>query len=227
MSHLQRQLFRNQNNPIHSQRSPMLHQSSSVSVYAGSSIPTGSFPTGFNFGEPAVLAQNWNSASVFISTAAALGLLGIWGAIALAARRWSDVVGWPRFRLSRMLRSLAGGWVAGGEPGGRDPDDQPRLAGRQAQAQSTTGFVAATGLKPPDQRAGGECDAAQLVPKEHFVNAVTWGATVYQIANMSGPAVGGILFTLPLAGAVAMWNGAPMVYVFTLADVLGTSRWSA
>src|SRR5229473_3069670 len=24
-----------------------------------------------------------------------------------------------------------------------------------------------------------------LVPKEHFVNAVTWGATVYQIANMS------------------------------------------
>ena len=42
-----------------------------------------------------------------------------------------------------------------------------------------------------------------LVPKEHFVNAVTWGATVYQIANMSGPAVGGILFTLPLAGVAA------------------------
>ncbi len=37
-----------------------------------------------------------------------------------------------------------------------------------------------------------------LVPKAHFVNAVTWGATIYQIANMSGPAVGGLLFTLPL-----------------------------
>jgi MFS family permease len=60
-----------------------------------------------------------------------------------------------------------------------------------------------------------------LVPKEHFVNAVTWGATVYQIANMSGPAVGGILFTLPLAGAVAMWNGAPVVYGFTLVMLLG------
>jgi MFS family permease len=60
-----------------------------------------------------------------------------------------------------------------------------------------------------------------LVPKEHFVNAVTWGATVYQIANMSGPAVGGILFTLPLAGALAMWNGAPIVYVFTLLMLLG------
>ena len=61
----------------------------------------------------------------------------------------------------------------------------------------------------------------QLVPKEHFVNAVTWGATVYQIANMSGPAVGGILFTLPLAGALAAWNGAAIVYAFTLAMLLG------
>jgi MFS family permease len=60
-----------------------------------------------------------------------------------------------------------------------------------------------------------------LVPKEHFVNAVTWGATVYQIANMSGPAVGGILFTLPLAGVVAAWNGAPVVYAFTLLMLLG------
>jgi MFS family permease len=60
-----------------------------------------------------------------------------------------------------------------------------------------------------------------LVPKEHFVNAVTWGATVYQIANMSGPAVGGILFTLPLAGALATWNGAPIVYAFTLLMLLG------
>jgi MFS family permease len=60
-----------------------------------------------------------------------------------------------------------------------------------------------------------------LVPKEHFVNAVTWGATVYQIANMSGPAVGGLLFTLPLRGALERWNGASIVYVFTLAMLLG------
>src|SRR6202453_2885499 len=60
-----------------------------------------------------------------------------------------------------------------------------------------------------------------LVPKEHFVNAVTWGATVYQIANMSGPAVGGLLFTLPLAGVAAVCNGAPLVYSFTLVMLLG------
>jgi len=60
-----------------------------------------------------------------------------------------------------------------------------------------------------------------LVPREHFVNAVTWGATVYQIANMSGPAIGGILFTLPLAGVAAFCNGAPLVYGFTLLTLLG------
>src|SRR5271154_5700561 len=60
-----------------------------------------------------------------------------------------------------------------------------------------------------------------LVPKEDFVNAVTWGATVYQIANMSGPAVGGLLFTLPLTGALFEWNGAAIVYSFTLLMLLG------
>lgn len=60
-----------------------------------------------------------------------------------------------------------------------------------------------------------------LVPKEHFVNAVTWGATVYQIANMAGPAVGGLLFTLPLAGALFRFNGAAIVYSFTLVMLLG------
>ncbi|MCU1320469.1 MAG: major facilitator superfamily transporter [Acidobacteriaceae bacterium] len=60
-----------------------------------------------------------------------------------------------------------------------------------------------------------------LVPKEHFVNAVTWGATVYQIANMSGPAVGGLMFALPLAGIAVAWRGAPVVYAFTLVMLLG------
>lgn len=55
-----------------------------------------------------------------------------------------------------------------------------------------------------------------LVPKAHFVNAITWGATIYQIANMAGPAVGGLLFTLPLVGFLAPYNGAAIVYSFTL-----------
>lgn len=56
-----------------------------------------------------------------------------------------------------------------------------------------------------------------LVPKEHFVNAVTWGATIFQIATITGPAFGGLLFTLPLHERIA---GAPLVYLFTLATLI-------
>jgi MFS family permease len=63
-----------------------------------------------------------------------------------------------------------------------------------------------------------------LVPKEHFVNAVTWGATVYQIANATGPMIGGLLFTVSLlnafGGRFAALNGAPLVYSFTIVALL-------
>lgn len=56
-----------------------------------------------------------------------------------------------------------------------------------------------------------------LVPTEHFVNAVTWGATMFQIANFVGPALGGVLFTLPLHERL---HGASLVYLFTFLTVL-------
>jgi MFS family permease len=59
-----------------------------------------------------------------------------------------------------------------------------------------------------------------LIPKRHFVNAVTWGAIVFQIANIAGPAVGGLLYTLRLTGFLARWNGAAVVYVFSLVTLL-------
>jgi MFS family permease len=52
-----------------------------------------------------------------------------------------------------------------------------------------------------------------LVPAEHFVNAITWGSAIFQFANIMGPALGGILFTLPLRGRL---HGAALVYLFTL-----------
>ncbi len=57
-----------------------------------------------------------------------------------------------------------------------------------------------------------------LVPTEHFVNAITWGATVFQIANIAGPAVGGLLYTLPLKHPL---YGAPIVFLFTLLTGIG------
>jgi MFS family permease len=64
----------------------------------------------------------------------------------------------------------------------------------------------------------------QLVPKEHFVNAVTWGSSIFQIANATGPMIGGLLFTIPLAhffgGRFTRFSGAPLVYAFTLFGLL-------
>ena len=59
-----------------------------------------------------------------------------------------------------------------------------------------------------------------LIPRHHFVNAVTWGAIVFQIANIAGPSVGGLLFTLPLTGFLKPWNGAAVVYAFSLITLL-------
>ncbi|HEV2646328.1 MAG TPA: MFS transporter [Acidobacteriaceae bacterium] len=59
-----------------------------------------------------------------------------------------------------------------------------------------------------------------LVPQHHFVNAVTWGAIIFQTASIAGPAVGGLLFTLRFNGAVARFNGAAVVYIFTLLSLV-------
>jgi MFS family permease len=57
-----------------------------------------------------------------------------------------------------------------------------------------------------------------LVPEKHFVNAVTWGGAIWQFANVTGPALGGLLFTLPLLSwlRAAHLEGAGIVYLFTL-----------
>lgn len=57
-----------------------------------------------------------------------------------------------------------------------------------------------------------------LVPERHFVNAVTWGGAIFQFANIAGPALGGLLFTLPLTRFVtdSRLAGAGIVYVFNL-----------
>ena len=53
-----------------------------------------------------------------------------------------------------------------------------------------------------------------LVPEGHFVNAVTWGAAIFQLANIAGPAMGGILYTLPLQNVFGgVLAGAGIVYV--------------
>jgi MFS family permease len=64
-----------------------------------------------------------------------------------------------------------------------------------------------------------------LVPEGHFVNAVTWGAAIFQLANIVGPALGGLLFTLPLLAWVggslgAALAGPGIVYIATLLSLV-------
>lgn len=61
-----------------------------------------------------------------------------------------------------------------------------------------------------------------LVPEKHFVNAVTWGGAIWQFSNVTGPALGGLLFTLPLAHWLpgTKLEGPGIVYLFTLASLV-------
>ncbi len=61
-----------------------------------------------------------------------------------------------------------------------------------------------------------------LVPEKHFVNAVTWGGAVFQLANITGPALGGLLYTFPVERFLhgTGLEGAGIVYVFTLGTLL-------
>jgi hypothetical protein len=68
-----------------------------VDAYAGSSLPTHVFGAAFNFGEPAVLTQNWTQANVALATAVGLGLLAV--SVAVAALL-------PRARVFVLLAGL-------------------------------------------------------------------------------------------------------------------------
>jgi Arabinose efflux permease len=49
----------------------------------------------------------------------------------------------------------------------------------------------------------------QLVPEEHFSNAVAWNASTFQIATIAGPAIGGV--------AYALFRGPEAVYAMAVA----------
>src|SRR5208283_2417580 len=53
----------------------------------------------------------------------------------------------------------------------------------------------------------------QLVPDEHFANAVAWNATTFQAATILGPSLGGILY--------ALFRGPTAVYAAALLTALG------
>ncbi len=55
----------------------------------------------------------------------------------------------------------------------------------------------------------------QLVPEEHFPNAVAWNATIFQAATILGPSFGGILY--------AASHGPSVVYAVALVTAIGAT----
>jgi MFS family permease len=55
----------------------------------------------------------------------------------------------------------------------------------------------------------------QLVPQEHFPNAVAWNASIFQAATILGPSFGGIVY--------AAFHGPSAVYVIALVTAVGAT----
>ena len=55
----------------------------------------------------------------------------------------------------------------------------------------------------------------QLVPQEHFANAVAWNATIFQAATVLGPSFGGIVY--------AAFRGPSAVYVIAMITAIGAT----
>jgi MFS family permease len=53
----------------------------------------------------------------------------------------------------------------------------------------------------------------QLVPDEHFANAVAWNATTFQAATILGPSIGGVLY--------ALFHGPSAVYAMAMLTAFG------
>ncbi len=199
-----------------------------VSVYAGSSLPTSMFATSFNFAEPAVLTDGWTSASVWAATAVAMGLLALWVLLALAARRWSAVVVRPGRDFSRVLRpaaalraALVAGLAAMSLVAVSQMTDHVSRASTPAQAAATSGFVAATGLKPGQQLAVASDVSYSLWAPQAF--EVSW--TALKFFNVPGvpPTGTAVVETAWAAGqsAAASWPQVPAGWHIVAASQAG------
>ena len=154
-----------------------------VAVYAGSSLPTNGFGYAFNFGEPAVLTQNWTQASVALATGVALGLVGLVVLGVLAARGPGVARRWGAARLAGCLGFLGVAaimtlnlvaltqmtWHAS-------------RAANAAQVADTTGLVAGSGLKQGERIAIASTVSWELW--EPLAFEVPW--TSLQFFNPSG-----------------------------------------
>jgi hypothetical protein len=125
-----------------------------VVIYAGSSLLTRGWPWGFDFGEPAVLTQDWYRAGVWMATAVALVLLAVWVLTALAAHHFHGVDLAGTVRVPVLMRGACTlGIAAVSLVALAQLTSHVSQATEPTRAPRTTGFMTASGLRPGDQIA--------------------------------------------------------------------------
>jgi hypothetical protein len=120
-----------------------------VGAYVRGSVPTAGFGVAFVFAEPAVLTQDWTTASVWVATAVALGLLAASVAVVFAADRWGG-------RLARRWRAVSlAGLAAVSLVAVIQMTSHISRAGTPGQEANITGLITGSGLKPGEYLAVG------------------------------------------------------------------------
>jgi len=120
-----------------------------VGAYAGGSVPTAGFGAAFVFAEPAVLTQDWTTASVWAATAVTFALLAAWVTVVLAADRWGG-------RLARQWRAVVlAGLAAVSLVAVLQMTSHISQAGTPRQEANTIGLLTGSGLKPGEHLAVG------------------------------------------------------------------------
>lgn len=97
------------------------------------------------------------------------------------------------------------------------------LALAARQDAETVWFYLLLGIGAIGQALGGPSRAAllpQIVPAEHFSNAMTWSTTIFHVASMAGPAVGGILVGYDTSATTAFVVAA-VCRVLSVVAILG------
>jgi hypothetical protein len=129
---------------------PTLLAAIAVFAYTGGSLPTSAFGAGFVFGEPAVLTQDWTSASPLLASLVTFLLLGAAVGVVVAAARVGNP-GWIKCAHAVVLAGLGAVSLVAS----LQMTSHISQANVPAQERSVTAVVTGTGLRPGQHLAIG------------------------------------------------------------------------
>ena len=196
-----------------------------VTVYAGASVPTSGFGAAFVFAEPAVLTQDWTTASVLLATAVALVLLAAAVGTVLAAAR----LGRPW--AGRLRVAVLAGLGAVSLVASLQMTSHISQANTPGQERNITAVVTGTGLRPGQHLAigtgqpGGTLSWETWMPQAY---EVWWAPLQFFDASSAPPADATVVEVAWPAGqpATASWPQAPAGWRIVLTDrVNGWVAW--